>query len=99
MYLVLLMLSVNLFASNQSANLTNYKLACSYKDTKLQDDSCRVVSSANNIENKFVALGRSLISKRNKMGPSTDPWGTPHVSSLMVELALLTNMYCILPVR
>ena len=52
MYLVLLI--------NQSASLTNSKLACSYKDTKLQDDSCRVVSSADNMENKFVALGRSL---------------------------------------
>ena len=85
------MLSVSLFALKQSANLTNSTLACSYKDTKLHDDGCRVVSSTNNIENKLVALGRSLISKRNRMDPSTDPWGTPPIVCELIYCTSFKN--------
>ena len=38
------------------------------------------VSSANRKKiNLSEIFGRSFIYRRNKRGPRTDPWGTPHV--------------------
>ena len=43
-----------------------------------------LVSSANKIENiSFETLLRSLIYIMNKSGPSTEPWGTPQVVTLV----------------
>ena len=36
-------------------------------------------SSANNLKlKKSVEFGRSLMYNKNKVGPRTEPWGTPH---------------------
>ena len=43
-----------------------------------------LVSSANKIENiSFETLLRSLIYIMNRIGPSTEPWGTPQVITLV----------------
>ena len=40
------------------------------------------VSSANNLTSEWMFSGRSLIYKRNKIGPKTEPWGTPDVTGI-----------------
>ena len=41
---------------------------------------CRLISSAYKTELKLEAFTMSLIYIRNSKGPTTDPWGTLHVT-------------------
>jgi len=51
------------------------------------------VSSANLLRVRFILSSRSLMSKLNKTGPSTDPWGTPLVTGLQLDSApLMTTL-------
>ena len=47
------------------------------------------VSSANLLQVHSIPSSLSLMSKLNKTGPSTDPWGTPLVTSLQLDSAPL----------
>ena len=49
-------------------------------------ENCRSVSSAKINVKKELALGRSFINKMNRRGPKMEPWGTPHVISLLFDL-------------
>ena len=44
-------------------------------------------------------LGRSFMYSKKSSGPSTDPWGTPHVMDFSSEEELLQKVYCVLPFR
>jgi len=44
------------------------------------------VSSANLLRVHSNSSSRSLMKKLNKTGPSTDPWGTPLVTSLQLDM-------------
>ena len=37
------------------------------------------ISSANILHDEFIPSGRSLMYIKNKIGPSTDPCGTPDI--------------------
>ena len=57
----------------------------------------KVVSSANKIGLKIEdILGRSFIYNTNKIGPNTDPCGTPHLIFFKLDLISLLNTYFIL---
>ena len=76
-YLVLPGCNDNLFALNHSPSFWNSRLTFSNNCGKLDPLSTAVVSSANKKGSISVALGRSLIYSRNRIGPRTEPWGTP----------------------
>ena len=48
-----------------------------------------LVSSADLLRVHSNSSSRSLMKKLNKTGPSTDPWGTPLVTGLQLDTALL----------
>ena len=52
------------------------------------------VSSANNLGLTLVALAISFTYSVNKIGPSTDPCGTPLVITLREDFSPLTQVYC-----
>ncbi|KAK4823665.1 LOW QUALITY PROTEIN: hypothetical protein QYF61_005017 [Mycteria americana] len=50
-----------------------------------------LVSSANLLRVHSIASSRSLIKILNRTGPSTEPWGTPLVTSCQVDLTPFTT--------
>jgi hypothetical protein len=54
---------------------------------KLEPEARRVVSSAKSKAKSVVQRGRSLMYRRNRMGPRMEPCGTPN---LMVCMELFT---------
>jgi len=95
--LVLDTLRVSLLALNQSDILTSSVFAVEYSTSKLFEDNCRVVSSANRILNIILeAFGRSLIRIRKSRGPKTDPCGTPVRMSSRVDLTPFITVNCFL---
>ena len=68
-----------------SSLFTVFTISCSFEDSKNI-----FVSSANKKNlSLFDIFGKSLIYIRNKSGPRTEPWGTPHVIYLVSEKILL----------
>jgi hypothetical protein len=60
-------------------------------------EKIKLVSSANSINLKSIEVLRmSLIYSRNKIGPKMDPWGTPHVITLICECIPLKFTNCCL---
>jgi len=54
----------------------------------------QVVSSANLLRVHSVPSSRSLMKMLNRTGPSTDPWGTPLVSSLKLDfMSQITTLW------
>ena len=77
-YLVLLIFSVSLLALNQSDILLSSKFAVSYNVSMSEEEICNVVSSAKSrVKSKLDEFAKSLMSKRNSMGPKIEPCGTP----------------------
>ena len=59
-----------------------------------------LVSSENNHVNDIdETLERSLKYIRNNSGPNMEPWGTPHLMSMVLESCLLNDTYCFLSSR
>ena len=53
----------------------------------------RGLSSANLLRVHSNSSSRLLMKKLNKTGPSTDPWGTPLVTGLLLDSApLMTTL-------
>jgi len=46
----------------------------------------KTVSSAKNLGTVYKHEGRSLMYVKNNSGPNMDPWGTPYLFNLFVEL-------------
>ena len=58
----------------------------SSKSGKVLEVKNKLVSSANIlIFPPGTELGISFMNIRNKSGPNTEPWGTPHVTGKLVE--------------
>ena len=55
-----------------------------------------LVSSANNLVFDETMSGRSLTYKTKRMGPRTDPWGTPLNTSAQSDRSFLTLTCCFL---
>ena len=75
----------HLLALSHSVNLANSQFNVAIIVVVICEPSIRtVVSSANNMENKFSdTLAKSLIYKINNKGPSMDPCGTPCVIGMV----------------
>jgi hypothetical protein len=68
------------FAHNQSIKSGISRLICFVMSIKLGPDENKLESSRNiMVVNLFVNNPRSLIYKRNSIGPKIEPSGTPHV--------------------
>ena len=67
----------NLFANNHWCTFLISVFTNDWRSDDLADDAPSAVSSAKSHELRLQELGRSLINKRNKIGPRTLPWGTP----------------------
>ena len=77
-YLVLLIFSVSLLALNQSDILLSSKFAVSYNVSMSEEEICNVVSSAKSrVKSKLHEFAKSLMSKRNSIGPKIELCGTP----------------------
>ena len=75
---------VSLFSVSHVDIFYNSEFRISIADTMLSPSIKTLVSSANKIGNiSFETLLRSLIYIMNKSGPSTEPWGTPQVITLV----------------
>ncbi len=72
-YLVLLMLRAILLLWNHIAIFLNSMLTLVISACKSVSESSQVVSSAYKTENRSVALGKSLIKQRKRMGPREVP--------------------------
>ena len=71
---------VSLFSVSHVDIFVNSEFRILMVDSMLSPSMKILVSSANKIENiLFETFLRSLIYNINKSGPSTEPWGTPHV--------------------
>jgi hypothetical protein len=79
-YLVLLMLRAILLLWNQIAIFLSSVLTLVISVCKSESESSPVVSSAYRTENSSVALGKSLIKHRNRMGPREVPCNTDSAS-------------------
>ena len=55
-------------------------------------ETLKHASSANNDVSIVVARGRSFIKIINKIGPSTDPWGTPHLMTSFVTASYIFKL-------
>ena len=53
------------------------------------------MSSANNLTLDLTFEGSSFIYARKRMGPNTDPWGTPDVTGIDDDLDPLTTTLCV----
>ena len=87
-YLVLLTLMVSLFELHHETTACRFRLtsAKSILPSLILKVWNKLESSANNLKLKyFDELGKSFMYKRNKVGPNTDPCGTPHVIDLCVD--------------
>ena len=56
------------------------------------------VSSANRRIFDSMSMGRSLMYRRKRHGPTTDPWGTPESTGMKFELPPPPNHYNLLSV-
>ena len=75
---------VSLFSVSHVDIFYNSEFRISIADSMLSPSIKTLVSLANKIENiSFETLLRSLIYIMNKSGPSTEPWGTPQVITLV----------------
>ena len=68
---------------------------CVSQDSSFWRSCCRVlqsfllltvkniaVSSAKSLTCEWICSGRSFIYNKNRIGPKTDPWGTPDVTEI-----------------
>ncbi len=92
MYLVLLTLRDILLAVNQCESFVSSERVRASNIGRSESESKPVVSSAYS----SVALGRSLIKHRKRMGPRQVPWNTDMLSSWLSERVLLTSTFCVL---
>ena len=54
----------------------------------------RIASSANSRIWEWVPVGRSLIYNRKRIGPKTEPWGTPDVTWIWSEVVPSSMTHC-----
>ena len=47
------------------------------------------VSSTNSLNCEVIFTGRTFMYSRNKIGPRTEPWGTPDVTGISDDFPLL----------
>lgn len=65
------------------------------RDSKDDSAENKLESSANRWKsNKFEQLEKSLIYKRKRSGPRTEPWGTPHEMTAEDEVVLPIDTDC-----
>ncbi|KAG8267068.1 DNA mismatch repair protein [Homalodisca vitripennis] len=81
----------NLFAENQSSALANMLAAWRAADSGVSPPDRMVVSFANNTKSPSKLI--SLMRIKNRIGPITDPCGTPW-RTCSLELAPLTDITC-----
>ena len=99
-YFVFETFSVSLFALNQSEAFINSWLAILYNSLKSLEEIWNVVSSAKSIVKSLSdILARSLIRIKNRIGPSTEPCGTPVNKVLLDELTPFITEYCVRSLR
>ena len=98
MYFVfVLTLIAILLLQNQSASFVSSVLTLVKSAGRLESESSPVVSSANKTVKRSVALGRSLMKHKNRMGPSEVPWNTDSASrSCESERQPLISTFCVL---
>ncbi len=96
MYLVLLTLRDILLAVNQCESFVSFERVRASNVGRSESESKPVVSSAYRIASSSVALGRSLIKHRKRMGPRQVPWKTDMLSSWLSERVVLTSTVCVL---
>ena len=52
------------------------------------------VSSANSLTCEVIFSGRSFMYSRNKIGPRTEPWGTPDVTGISDDFSPSRATHC-----
>ena len=96
MYSALETFNVNLFATSQMLIFVKSALSFIWIWSGLFPVTVTFVSSENIIGiEQSRQFGRSLIYNKNKSGSRFDPWGTPHLICLLVEVTLLTLQDCL----
>ena len=55
------------------------------------------VSSEYSLTSEWMFSGRSLIYKRNKIGPKTEPWGTPDMTGISDDFSPSKATHCVRP--
>ncbi len=73
MYFVFEVLRAILFALNHSASFRISELNLVISVVRLGSESRQVVSSANNMDSRLVAFGKSFIKHRKSTGPRDVP--------------------------
>ena len=53
-----------------------------------------MVSPANSLTCEVIFSGRSFMYSRNKIGPRTEPWGTPDVTEVCCLFIDLSEIKC-----
>ena len=74
------------FASHHLFNLSICKLQLVSRSEIVELADTKQVSSANRLVLQDKAFGRSLTYMRKRRGPRIEPWGTPMLIGLVVEL-------------
>jgi hypothetical protein len=89
-YWVFLKFKDNKLAANYLFNWLNADVIFLLKSVWLRWVTIRLVSSANSTGLWLFpnTLARSFIYKRERSGPSMDPWGTPHLTLIHLEKLL-----------
>ena len=64
----------------------------------LSPDASNIVSSAYILQFS-TDIVKSLIKRRNKAGPRTEPCGTPELSDIIVDVQLLYFTLCFLSLK
>ena len=76
---------------------TNFRLLFTTSSSSVRLRLEKLVSSAKMWKsNNLLQLLKSLIYKRNRRGPSTDPCGTPWVTTMSSDLVLPIETCCLL---